>query len=72
MLTAEVIDVTITGRKDPLVMPEKVTSVVLPTGLTVIVASKDEFVIAPMYIAAEFIPVVGNALTVPTVVAKSG
>jgi hypothetical protein len=72
MLTAEVIDVTITGRKDPLVIPEKVTSVVLPTGLTVIVASKDEFVTAPMYIAAESIPVDGKADIVPTLVAKSG
>jgi hypothetical protein len=71
-LVADVIDVTITGKKLPLVIPENVTSLVLPTGLTVIVAPCDSSVKAPIYIAAEFIPVAGNALTVPTVVAKSG
>lgn len=73
MLTAEVIDVTITGKKLPLVNPVNVTSDELPTGLTVIdVVVKAGFVTAPIYIAADCMPVVGKADIVPTSVAKSG
>jgi hypothetical protein len=73
MFTAEVIDVTITGTKLPLDKPEKVTSVELPTGLTVIeVVVRLGSVTAPIYIAADLIPVNGKLATVPTMVAKSG
>ena len=72
VLVAEVIDETITGKKLPLTNPENVTSVELPTGLTVIVASKAVFVTAPIYIAADLILPNGKASTTPTVVAKSG
>jgi hypothetical protein len=73
MLTADVIDVTITGKKLPLVIPVKVTSLLLPTGLTVIdVVVKLGSVTEPIYIAADCIPVVGKADIVPTRVAKSG
>ena len=73
MLTAEVIDVTITGKKLPLVNPVNVTSVVFPTGLTVIdVVVKAGFVTAPIYIAADLMLLVGYPEIVSTVVAKSG
>lgn len=72
MFVDEVILDTITGKNTPLDNPENVTSLELPTGLTVIVASKLISVIAPTYIAADLIFVNGNALTIPTVVAKSG
>ena len=73
ILTADVIDVTITGKKLPLVIPVNVTSEVLPTGLTVIdVVVKVGFVTAPIYIAADFISVTGKLFTVPTCVANSG
>jgi len=73
MLTAEVIDVTITGKKLPLVNPVNVTSAVLPTGLTVIdVVVKFGSVTAPIYIAADLISLVGYAEIVSTLVAKSG
>jgi acetaldehyde dehydrogenase (acetylating) len=73
MLTADVIDVTITGKKLPLVNPVNVTSVVFPTGLTVIdVVVKSGFVTAPIYIAADLISLVGYAEIVSTLVAKSG
>jgi hypothetical protein len=73
ILTAEVISVTITGKKLPLVKPVKVTSVELPTGLTVIdVVVKAGLVTAPIYIAADLIFAVGKADIVSTCVAKSG
>jgi hypothetical protein len=72
MLVADVIPETITGRNVPLVKPENVTSVVLPTGLTVIVVLSNGSTTAPIYIAADLIPVNGKLATVPTVVAKSG
>jgi hypothetical protein len=72
MLVADVIAETITGKKVPLVNPENVTSAELPTGLTVIVVLSNGSTTAPIYIAAELMFVNGKALTVPTVVAKSG
>jgi uncharacterized protein YjdB len=72
MLTADVIPETITGKNVPLVSPEKVTSVVLPTGLTVIVVLSSGSITAPIYIAAELILSSGKEATVPTFVAKSG
>jgi hypothetical protein len=72
MLVADVIAETITGKKVPLVNPENVTSVVFPTGLTVIVVLSNGSTTAPIYIAADLIPVNGKLATVPTVVAKSG
>lgn len=73
ILTADVIFVTITGKKVPADKPEKVTSVELPTGLTVIdVTSASVSVKVPIYIAPDWIPVIGKALTVSTIVAKSG
>ena len=72
MLVEDVILVTITGKNDPPDIPENVMLTLLPTGITVIVASKAGSVNAPMYIAADLIPLAGIDATVSTLVAKSG
>jgi hypothetical protein len=72
IFTADSIDVTITGKNVPAVNPENVTDVSLPAGITSIDANNKGSVNSPIYIAADLIPVVGNSVIVPTVVAKSG
>jgi len=72
MLTTEVTSDTITGRNIPLVNPVNVTSLVLPTGLTVIDAPENGSINSPIYIAADFIFSIGNDLIVSTLVANSG
>jgi hypothetical protein len=72
ILTALVTLVTIIGRIEPAIRPEKVVSAELPTNLTVIEAGVAGAVNAPIKIAEGAVAVVGKALNVCDTDPKSG